>query len=168
METDKYIFFYGHNPNKIGTEIYSQWYPIIFYEEVDNKKLKYINAEQYMMAQKALLFEDFDIYEEIMKETNPAKIKIFGRKIKNFDENIWNDYKYDIVLSGNRLKFEQNPDLLKKLLQTGNKLLVEASPYDYIWGIGLSAQKASKIPKKEWPGQNLLGKVLTQIKIEKK
>nr|AEX62499.1 hypothetical protein mv_L294 [Moumouvirus Monve] len=166
METDDYIFFYGHNPNKNGTEIYSQWYPSIFYEKLDNKMIKYYNAEQYMMAHKALLFEDFDSHEKIMKEINPAKIKSLGRKIKNFDEDLWDDYKYDIVVSGNKLKFKQNPDLFKSLTKTGNKLLVEASPHDNIWGIGLSVNKAMILPKSKWPGKNLLGKAITQVKNE--
>ncbi|AGF85075.1 hypothetical protein QJ854_gp707 [Moumouvirus goulette] len=166
METDNYIFFYGHNPNKKGTEIYSQWFPSIFYEEIDNKIIQYFNAEQYMMAHKALLFEDFHNYKKFMKENNPSKVKKAGRRIKNFNEDLWNDYKYDIVVSGNKLKFEQNPDLLEKLLKTGNKLFVESSPYDYIWGIGMSANEAIKLSENKWPGKNLLGKAITQVRNE--
>ncbi|ANB50836.1 hypothetical protein [Powai lake megavirus] len=167
METDKYIFFYGHQKNKLGTEIYSQWYPCTFIEKIcDDVEIKYYNAEQYMMAQKALLFGDGDILLKILNEKNPSKIKSLGRKIVNFDNDYWNKYKYDIVASGNRLKFQQNPKLMEQLQNTGNKILVEASPYDKIWGIGLTAHQAINIPESKWPGQNLLGKALMQVRKE--
>ncbi|AZL89123.1 hypothetical protein QKC54_gp0719 [Megavirus baoshan] len=167
METNKYLFFYGHKKNKLGTEIYSQWYPCIFIEKIcDGVEIKYYNAEQYMMANKALLFGDGDILSKILDEKNPSKIKSLGRKIQNFNNDYWDKYKYDIVVSGNRLKFEQNPKLMEQLQNTGNKILVEASPYDKIWGIGLTANQAIKISESKWPGENLLGKALMQVRKE--
>lgn len=161
METDQYIFFFGSTKTKY--KVFSQWYPCTF---VDELGLEYANCEQYMMVNKAMLFNDPDSVVKIMAITNPKSIKMLGRKIVGFDPDIWNDNKFDIVIEGNRLKFTQNPELMKILLSTGDKTIVEASPYDKIWGIGLSAEKACKIPEKKWPGQNLLGKALEIVRSE--
>lgn len=166
METDTHIFFFGDKPNKIRSHIFSQWYPCEFTDYVDDELVTYTSAEQYMMAQKALLFDDYKVLEKILAETEQRKIKMLGRKVKNFDDKIWNEHKFDIVVNGNRLKFEQNPKLLKRLLKTEDKKIVEASPYDKIWGIGLSAKNAVEIPEKKWPGKNLLGKALMIVRDE--
>lgn len=94
------------------------------------------------------------------------KIKQLGRQVKNFDEGYWAKRREKIVLFGAREKFNQNPELKEKLMLTGDNLMVEASPYDKVWGIGLSAVDAKKISPSQWPGQNLLGKVLDQLKKE--
>lgn len=167
METDKHVLFYGHMPNKSQLMYFSQWYPIEFKEQFDeNTLLTYDNAEQYMMAHKALLFGDGACYEKIMKTSDPAQIKILGRTIKDFDPDVWDNHKFDIVVNGNRLKFGQNKILLKRLLQTGNKYIAEASPHDKIWGIGLAAAQAIKIPQEKWPGKNLLGHALMIVREE--
>lgn len=167
METDKYIFFFGHTPNNTGLHIYSQWYPCKFTEEFDEDiSITYNNAEQFMMAHKALLFGDDIHFKKILEVDNPAVIKQYGRQIKNFDVGIWNAHKFKIVTDGNRLKFQQNPNLMEKLLSTNNKTIVEASPYDKIWGIGLAADQAVNIPEKQWPGQNLLGKAIMVVRKE--
>ncbi|XWV25741.1 hypothetical protein QJ857_gp1347 [Tupanvirus soda lake] len=169
METDKYVFFYGHKPNKTGVHVFSQWYPAKFTEKInENTTMEYQNAEQYMMAHKALLFGDGYYYEKIMESNDPLSIKKYGRKICDFDPEIWDKHKFDIVTEGNRLKFGQNPTLMKRLLETGNKTIVEAAHYDKVWGIGLRAEDAIKISEDKWPGQNLLGKALMVVRKENK
>jgi ribA/ribD-fused uncharacterized protein len=119
-----------------------------------------------MMAHKAMLFGDDKNLTKILSTNDPSKHKALGRKITNFDPDIWNEHKFDIVTQGNRLKFGQNPELLKRLLDTGQKIICEASPYDKIWGIGLRAEQAVKIPNSKWPGSNLLGKALMLVRSE--
>lgn len=165
METANYVFFLGHKSNRIGVEMFSQWYPCTFEESyIDGTVITYTSAEQYMMANKALLFGDSDLFAEIMKTNDPAEIKKFGRRIKNFNQNEWDAHKFDIVTNGNRLKFGQNPAFMKRLIATGNKTIVEAADYDPVWGIGLKAEDAVNIPEKDWRGQNLLGKALMMVR----
>ncbi|XWV24509.1 hypothetical protein QJ856_gp0067 [Tupanvirus deep ocean] len=169
METDKYILFCGHTPNQAGVHVFSQWYPAKFVENVnENTTIEYQNAEQYMMAHKALLFGDSFYFDKIMETNNPFMIKKYGRQICDFNPDIWDKHKFDIVTEGNRLKFGQNPALMKRLLETGNKTIVEAAHYDKVWGIGLKAEDAIKIPEAQWPGQNLLGKALMVVRDENK
>lgn len=166
MENDKFVFFYKHHPNSIGVNVFSQWYTVSFIEYFDEETIiKYSNMEQYMMAHKALLFGDAMYYKKIMASENPHLIKKYGRLIRNFDEEIWDQHKFDIIVNGNKLKFGQNPKLLKRLLQTKNKILVEASPFDKIYGCGLNADTASKIDQSQWPGANLLGKALMVVRV---
>ena len=140
-------------PNKPYGE-FSQWYKSEFEDSAD---IKYICAEQYMMAQKALIFNDTHTYNMIMKETNPSNMKKYGRMISNFNSHIWDEVKENIVYMGNMFKFSQNPELKAKLLATGNATLCEASPYDNIWGIGSEDVN-------DWHGENLLGKILMQVR----
>lgn len=133
METDKYVFFWGHSPNKIGVHVFSQWYLVTFVEKMDEQTpITYSNAEQYMMAHKAMLFGDDFYLQKILDSTDPGEIKKYGRAIRGFNANIWDEYKFDIVVGGNRLKYSQNPALMKRLLDTGDKTIVEAAPYDKI------------------------------------
>lgn len=139
-----------------------QWYYAKFKDNNDS----YSNTEQYMMAHKALLFNDKQIWIKIMNAKHPREMKSLGRRIRNFDEKIWNENKEQIVYNGNLLKFSQNPKLLKQLLDTGDKLLVEASPYDRIWGIGFDERNAFNrdgSPVPNW-GENLLGKCLMNVR----
>lgn len=147
-----YEFFYGG--------IYSQFFPCIFLED----GIQYTCAEQYMMAKKALLFNDMDSYNEILSLANPYKIKALGRRVKNFDQKIWDEYKEDIVFKGNLLKFSQNQELCKELLATENKEIVEASPTDIIWGIGLAETDPDIYDKSKWKGTNLLGKAIMKVR----
>jgi ribA/ribD-fused uncharacterized protein len=140
--------------------IYSQWYPAGFSDE----KQFYENAEQYMMYQKALLFNDKEIAEKILQNIDPARIKTLGRQIKGFKENVWNAHKEEIVFQGNLLKFTQNIDLKKRLIsEPVDTLFVEASPMDRIWGIGFDAKNAVK-NRKKW-GENLLGKCIGRVRV---
>lgn len=166
METNDYVFFYGHTPNNCGLHVFSQWYPITFKEKLGDLEFAYSNAEQYMMAHKAMLFGDDYYLKKILEESDPGKVKKFGRCINNFDPDVWDKHKFNIVVQASRLKFGQNSALMERLLKTGTKTIVEASPYDKIWGIGLTKEKAVKIPEDEWPGLNLLGKALMVVRDE--
>ncbi|MGE0396588.1 MAG: NADAR family protein [Kofleriaceae bacterium] len=129
-------------------------------------ELTFMCAEQYMMHGKAILFGDREIAAQIMVADTPMKQKALGRKVKGFDDKVWKQNREVIVLAGNRLKFTQNPDLKAALLATKGTTLVEASPYDRIWGIGLSAKDPRAQNEATWKGQNLLGKILTKLRDE--
>ncbi|WP_276627963.1 NADAR family protein, partial [Fusobacterium sp.] len=111
-----------------------------------------------------LLFNDNDIFNKIMNSKHPKEYKELGRKIKNFSDSKWNENKYQIVLKGNIAKFSQNEKLKAFLLNTGTKILVEASPYDKIWGIGLSAEQENIENPLTWNGENLLGFALMEVR----
>jgi len=162
-ENLRYIFFWGHHPSKNGIitkSCLSQWYDCKF--TVDGTQ--YSTAEQYMMSQKAVLFGDIEVNEEIMKAGHPNEYKALGRKIRSFDPAIWDKSKTDIVIKGNTAKFSQNPELKKFLLSTGDRVLVEASPYDRIWGIGMNAQTGNPENPFNWNGENLLGFCLMEVR----
>ena len=158
------ICFWGHRNRcrSVGKECFSQWYKADF--RVNH--LRYSCMEQYMMAEKARIFGDEEIAKQIMDETMQDKIKGLGRKVKNFDENIWNEVKYHIVLTGNYYKFSQNKQLRQVLLSTGESILVEASPLDMIWGIGIDANNENAYHPEKWNGSNLLGFALTEVREE--
>ena len=157
-----YTFFYGsHKEYKtINESCFSQFYPITF--NVNN--VTYNSTEQYMMASKAKLFNDITIYDKILLETKAANIKKLGRQIKNFNDKIWNEKKCDIVYTGNLAKFSQNNDLKNYLLLTKHAVLVEAAPYDKIWGIGMSKLEKGIEDPINWKGENLLGFTLMQVR----
>lgn len=141
---------------------FSQWDKQGF--TVDN--IYYKTAEYWMMAEKAKLFNDNETYDQIIKANTPKIAKELGRIVKNFDPEIWAQHRYNIVLSGNRYKFNQNENYKNILLSTGTKILVEASPYDKIWGIGLPESFKDINNPLIWRGLNLLGFVLTDLKEE--
>lgn len=158
----KYIYFWGHQTSKsyVGKECMSQWYPSTF--KVDG--WEYDNCEQFMMAKKAELFNDTESFKRILATSNPRKVKELGRAVKNFDANIWDANKFDIVVKGNYEKFVQNSDLKKYLLSTNDDILVEASPYDKVWGVGLRASDPLILNESTWKGENLLGKALMEVR----
>lgn len=127
---------------------------------------RYFCVEQYMMAQKAKLFHDSVRYTAILRANSPKDCKALGKQVTPFDAKVWDAVKYDIVKTGNKAKFEQNPDLMNLLLSTGDRIMAEASPKDKIWGIALDAETAKHINPEAWPGQNLLGKILMELKAE--
>ena len=131
---------------------------------IDN--IEYHHVEQYMMAKKALLFNDHDACEEIMSYFKPLDCKRAGRKIKNFDPSIWEKNKRTIVKNACLAKFKQNAHCLKELKATGRKLLAEASPYDKIWGIGLEKNHQDVQTPSKWKGTNLLGTILMEVREE--
>ena len=138
-----------------------------------NKTFAFHNCEQYMMFQKASLFKDDRIKHKIIQEHNPKNIKKLGREVKNFNKETWNRYKEFIVYQGNLLKFSSNEDLKEKLLSTGNKVLIETSPFDSVYGIGLdyygrslNKQQFDLFNVDDWQGSNLLGFALMQVRDE--
>ncbi len=156
------IYFWGHTPNpkKITAACLSQWYDCYF--EVNG--VQYHTTEQYMMASKALLFMDDEVYQEIMAANNPHDYKKLGRKVRNFEPELWDSKKSEIVVEGNKAKFSQNPDLKDFLLSTDDAILAEASPYDGIWGICLDRETAMKGTVEQWQGENLLGCALMEVR----
>jgi ribA/ribD-fused uncharacterized protein len=161
--TPDYLFFWGHRPEKngtIGKGCLSQWWESTFTHEGTT----YASAEHWMMACKARLFNDPEMHTKILKAPTPADAKKLGRKVRNFDGAQWNQHKYAFVLQGNILKFSQDDRLKAYLLSTGNKVLVEASPYDTIWGIGLSANAPGIQDPDNWKGENLLGFALMETR----
>jgi len=141
--------------------IFSQWLPSKF-KGPDG--FVYSNCEQWMMAGKARLFKDNRMLEQILKTTDPKKVKGLGRCVSKFNEDIWKANRERIVLDGNLLKFSQDKVLARALLATGDKLLVEASPLDKIWGVGLNPETASRTSKSQWKGLNLLGIALMETR----
>ena len=154
MKNDKYFFFWKHR--------LSQWHIVDF--TLDS--YTYNCCEQSMMHRKALLMKDFETAEVIMQEKNPAVHQKLGRQIKNFNQETWDRFKYNIVLDGNRARFAQSRGCRELLLATGDKEICESSPYELVWGCGLSQDDTLILDKSNWRGQNLLGKVLTQVREE--
>lgn len=149
--TNTHVFFWRGQ--------FSQWYNSPFYED----GTLFQTAEHYMMYNKAALFNDMTIAAKILKTTSPRDVQALGRQIKNFDSAIWDQFKLQIVIKGNLLKFSQNTGLLTQLLEHADKTFVEASPYDKIWGIGLDENDERCLDESKWLGQNLLGKALDAV-----
>lgn len=157
----EYVLFYGHARHvPLGTECFSQWYPAPF--TVDG--LEYLTAEHYMMAGKARLFGNVEVFGQILAAPHPGAAKALGRRVRPFDEATWAAHRYDIVVAGNVAKFAQNPALAEVLLATGDRVLVEASPRDRIWGIGMGASNPAVREPRAWRGQNLLGFALMEVR----
>ncbi len=159
----KFLFFWGHQPKNdtsLGKECFSQWYPSPF----ELNDIQYISAEHYMMAEKAKLFHNDELVSKILNATHPGEAKRLGREIINFDEALWIKHRFDIVVSGNLAKFRQHANLRQFLLNTGARVLVEASPVDKIWGIGLASDAPDVRQPQKWPGENLLGFALMQVR----
>lgn len=151
-ETEKHILFWNG--------IYSNW----FYSPFTVGNVQYNCVEQFMMEQKARLFDDEVIADKIMSSDDPSIIKKLGKEVSNFVQKVWDKHKYSIVYTGCYAKFSQNSELKKEMLSTGNKTFVEASPYDRIWGIGLGENHPNADNPSKWRGENLLGKALTEVR----
>lgn len=161
--TPKYLFFWGHTPlpdGSIGKPALSQWWPSPF--TIDGES--YSTAEHYMMAEKARLFGDEATRGRILKVGHPSEAKKLGRLVAGFDESVWEKARFDIVVAGNLARFEQNRKLGDFLLATGERILVEASPVDRIWGIGLAADDERAADPERWNGLNLLGFALMEVR----
>jgi len=157
-----YLFFWGHREKTEGVvdkSCFSQWFPVGF--TID--EVYYKTAEHYMMAEKARLF-DASMVEPILKASSPNEVKKLGRKVKNFDDKIWSENAFDAVVRGNMAKFSQNHKLKEFLLSTKKKVLVEASPYDRVWGIGMVEQDERTSNPVKWDGENKLGFVLMVVR----
>jgi ribA/ribD-fused uncharacterized protein len=121
-------------------------------------------CEQAMMFGKALVFQDFETADEILKENNPKNQKALGRKIKNFDQQYWEKVRLPLVTMINLHKFKQNPELAEELISTGQLILVEASPIDFVWGCGTDDRNDNTYDVRKWQGLNLLGRALMRVR----
>lgn len=163
-EEVNFCFFWGHQIPKDGLmtkSCFSQWYIAPFKDE---NGVEYHTAEHYMMSGKAQVFKDEAVLAEILASKDPKEVKAMGRKITPFDPAIWDLYKYDIVKQGNLLKFGQHEAMSNFLLATGDCVIVEASPFDTIWGIGLSEKNEKSQFARTWQGENLLGFALMEVR----
>lgn len=154
--TDTHCFFWK---SKL-----SQWARHSF---TDIDGIRYSCAEQYMMAQKALLFNDSEKYNEVMGTSHPRRMQQLGREVRGYDQKIWDENKERIVYEASKYRLEQCSEFRKLLEKTKGLILVEASPIDRVWGIGLHEDDDLVLDECNWKGQNLLGIVLTRLRIEK-
>lgn len=159
----KYLFFWGHTaktPGAVDASCLSQWWPSRFTVE----GTEYDCAEQYMMAEKARLFRDEEARRKILQAKHPKQMKAFGREVRGFDDRVWKKEAYGIVRRASEEKFRQNSELRAFLSNTKNRVLVEASPVDRIWGIGLDKQDPNVENPFKWRGTNLLGFALSEAR----
>jgi ribA/ribD-fused uncharacterized protein len=164
-EAFAYLPFWGHRPRADGVPsatCLSQWFEAPF---VVND-IRYATAEHWMMAEKARLFGDKVALAKILAAASPGAAKAYGREVVGFDHATWEARCFDIVVAGNREKFTQQPVLGEYLRRTGDKVLVEASPADAIWGIGLAADDVRLRTPSAWPGRNLRGFALMAVRSE--
>ncbi|KDQ49468.1 hypothetical protein JAAARDRAFT_42890 [Jaapia argillacea MUCL 33604] len=173
---DNYVFFW--KPNEVHGWA-SQWYRSPFTVAIPcgppddsgnrtNEEHTFQTAEHWMMAQKALLFSDYDTLHTILSITSTdhsslARVKSLGRQVTPFDDKVWNEKRLGIVIEGNLWKFRGDGELRGKLEGTGERELVEASPRDRIWGIGFGEKNAIGRGRAAW-GLNLLGKALMEVR----
>ena len=162
--TEKYIFFWKG--------ILSQWYPTAFRAQIYSSSIRgwadsfymFYNCEQYMMLNKALFMGDGETAAAIMNTTKPKEIKDLGRAVKNYDEELWSTVRYDVVIEGNFWRRQHDSGFRQILDMTKPAILVEASPYDDIWGIGLRQEDDRVLDEQKWEGKNLLGMALTTVR----
>lgn len=158
-------FFWGHRARPDGAlsdSCFSQWWPCSF--TVDG--VQYSSTEQFMMAGKARVFGDEQVLEQIMAAGDPAQVKRLGRRVRQFEQTTWERARFEIVSAGNIAKFGQDFALRKYLLGTAAAVLVEASPVDTVWGIGLAASDPAARDPRSWRGLNLLGFALMRARAE--
>lgn len=158
-----FLFFWGHTakaPDAVDASCLSQWFPRGF--EIDG--VHYRTAEHWMMAEKARLFRDQAALARILASATPAEAKRHGRSVRGYDEASWERVRSEYVVRGNIAKFDQNADLGEFLRATGERVLVEASPHDRVWGIGMSASTPEAREPARWRGRNLLGFALMQAR----
>lgn len=158
IKTDTHLYFYG------GPAIYSNFWPCKF----TNGLVDFTTTEQAFMYHKALMMGDNTTASKILNTAHPKDCKQLGREIKNYDDELWSEIRFGVMVYVNALKFSQNPDFSKELMETGDRILVEASPYDKIWGIGLGLNNPDVYDESKWQGQNLLGKALILVREELK
>jgi ribA/ribD-fused uncharacterized protein len=153
--TVKYLHFWGHQQKgqSVDKSCFSQWFPATFVLD----GTPYLTAEHYMMAQKARLFNDQQNLDAILQCATPVEAKKLGRQVLHFDHTLWNAHCFDYVVQGNIGKFAQNPALKMFLLNTKERVLVEASPRDRIWGIGMGSNNPNACNPEQWRGKNQLG-----------
>ncbi len=162
-ERIKFLFFWGHQPQRdggVGAGCLSQWWPSSFI--IDG--IVFATAEHYMMWRKATLFGDDAMAERVLAAPHPHAAKALGGRVAGFDQQAWDDHRFDIVVAGNLAKFGQHAQLAAFLLATERRVLVEASPVDRIWGIGLTQDNPAAADPTRWQGLNLLGFALMHVR----
>jgi ribA/ribD-fused uncharacterized protein len=152
--TSTHVYFYGG--------IFSNWCSCEYHDPLAD--LAFYNTEQNFMYYKAVVFHDLVTAAKIVKEKNPAEVKKYGRQVRNYNDKAWQALRYGYMVYVNYLKFSQNEELKKELLYTVDKILVEASPTDLVWGIGLAENDPSITDENMWRGTNLLGKALMEVR----
>lgn len=150
----KFTFFWNNRTP------FSNWYPSVF--TVDGTT--FTRGEQYMMYMKAVVFGDMSTADLIMLTDDPQTQKNLGRQVRNYDDAVWSKVRFGIMVDGLYCKFSQNPKLKEALLATVGTRMVEASPFDRIWGIGLTASDPLAQNEETWLGLNLMGKVLDELR----
>ncbi|OKI07189.1 hypothetical protein A6A06_36440 [Streptomyces sp. CB02923] len=158
-----YLCFWGHAPRRdgrLGASCFSQWWPSPF--TVDG--VRYATAEHWMMACKARLFGDAEAEQRALSAGHPKRAKDAGRSVRGFDGAQWERHRFGYVADGSFHKFGQDAALRDHLLGTGTRVLVEASPLDRIWGIGLAADDERAQDPARWRGLNLLGFALMEAR----
>ena len=158
--TDKYVFFWG--------EEFSNFFPCTIKYEHNKKEYTFSSSEQLFMWLKAKTFKDDEIAREILKADTPHNAKKLGRKVRGFDTTIWEEHREIAMRLAVWNKFSQNQELRNFFLDErfDNKIFVEASPFDKIWGIGLAENDELADDEKNWKGLNLLGKCLNNVREE--
>ncbi|MET7740748.1 NADAR family protein [Streptomyces sp. NPDC005385] len=159
----KYLPFWGHRPRadgQVGSSCLSQWWPSPSVTE----GVAYATAEHWMMAAKARLFGDAEAERRAVEAASPALAKKAGRLVRGFDDAVWERERFGIVVEGSVHKFAAHADLREFLLGTGDRVLVEASPLDRVWGIGLAATDEGASDPRRWRGGNLLGFALMEAR----
>lgn len=158
----KYVFFWGQKRKgeTLTKSCFSQWFSSPFIEGDTH----FATAEHYMMYSKAKLFGDADAMQEVLDAKNPGAAKAIGRSVRGFDQGIWNTHKFDLVVQANLAKFVSSNELKAYLLSTGERVLVEASPVDRVWGIGLAEEDKRAMNPNLWKGENLLGFALMEVR----
>jgi len=160
--TNKHILFWGEWP--------SNWYPAGFDAEMmikgEKKTLHFFNSEQYFMYVKAIVFGDYETADKILATKDPKKAKDLGREVKGYNDKVWNEMRYKVMVDANKAKYSQNEDLKELILnpELKGKGFVEASKYDNIWGIKLTEDMPEADNESKWQGQNLLGKALDEVR----
>lgn len=158
-----FLFFWGHTPKKpplVDASCLSQWFARSF--TIDS--VEYPSAEHFMMAEKARLFSDLSAEERVLAAATPAEAKAIGREVSGYDDGAWSKARFASVVKGNLGKFREHADLRAYLLGTGDRVLVEASPRDQVWGIGLGAADPKAQHPRTWLGRNLLGFALMNVR----
>lgn len=143
-------------------DVCSQWHHSDFVVD----KITFRTAEQFMMYKKAKLFGDDETAAAILKTSDPRKQKNLGRRVKNFDQQLWDKHRSEIVYQGNYAKFSQDQVLLSFILDPARRhvTFVEASPLDKIWGIGMAEDNPHAQHPDKWNGLNLLGIAISRVR----
>ena len=153
MENNKYKFFWKGILSNFAHTQYISW-----------DEIEFCCVEQEFMYRKAIYLRDIETSREIMKTTNPKVIKKLGREVKGYDDSLWSEVREGFMYQACLSKFTQHQEARRELLSYPGRVFVEASPYDTIWGIGLSEDDPRAIDSDQWRGKNLLGQILTKIR----